>query len=300
MENYKKQEIEYEDAVAANYDDWYNQSLIENFYNKDFANYLKKYIKPKDRVLDLGCGPATLWPDLIKVKNISLIGVDISPKMVSIAKKKYPKGKFKTADIEKLPFKDKEFDIVICSSVLHHLKEPLLAFQEIKRVLSPQGLLIGREPQLNPFITRTDPWISGAVMALVNMVKRREKITDQTEPAIHEFHHAFEINKFVQELNNNFTVKDIKTKYPFSSLFAKTKKVLAAKIILKTDLLLENYAGNQFFFLAQKEAPDSGQILSYIQTYLKNQEKNSAKIPLAFVKRLIWLTAIFDLILPKK
>lgn len=301
MQDYKKAEIEFEDKIAKDYNHWYHNSPIAKFYDQDFVNYVKKNINNGDKVLDLGCAAASLWKFLTKIKGIELVGADVSPKMVNEAKKLFPQGKFVVSDSEKLPFNNEEFDIVICSSVLHHLPSPGQTFKEIRRVLKPYGKLIGREPQDDQFVKETDPWIAGAISSLMHLIMRKQRITDIKEPKIHEHHHAYKIKEFVvKDLSSFFVVKDIISKYPFSSLFNKIDKHFHGWIITKTDDFFEYYKGNQFFYLAIKDGYGKTEVLSYINIYLKKLEVTSKKPPLKFIKRLIWLTAIFDLILPKK
>ena len=300
MSNYKKAEIEYEEKIAKDYNRWYHSSPVAMAHDRDFVKFAKKEIRKGDKVLDLGCGPASLWPYLTRIKNVEFVGADVSPKMIIEAKKLYPKGKFMVADSENLPFQDEAFDIVICSSVLHHLPSPQKTFKEIRRVLKPYGKLIGREPQDDQFIKETNPWLAGAITSLMHLILRKEKAESSKEPEIHTFHGAYKLAGFIKkDLGQYFVVHDVKSKYPFSSLFIKIKKVFCGNLILKTDQLLDNYKGNQFFYLAIKDGYGKTEVLSYVNTYLKNLEKNK-KPPLKFIKRLIWLTAILDLILPRK
>lgn len=46
------------------------------------------------------------------------------------------------ADAYALPFADAEFDTVLCTEVLEHLKDPQLAAKEMRRVLKPGGKLL--------------------------------------------------------------------------------------------------------------------------------------------------------------
>ena len=92
-------------------------------------------------ILDCGCGTGR-FADIFVRCGATAIGVDISENMLSIAKRKVPGAKFIEGDVFSLPFKEKEFDIVVCSQVLTHLhkyKEPLL---EMKRVIKEDGTII--------------------------------------------------------------------------------------------------------------------------------------------------------------
>jgi len=60
--------------------------------------------------------------------------------------KKYVRGKpkvdFKLAQAEDLPFKDGELDLAVIFRVLHHLPDPMPAFNEINRVLKNDGYFL--------------------------------------------------------------------------------------------------------------------------------------------------------------
>lgn len=45
-------------------------------------------------------------------------------------------------DIHKMPFQNEQFDVVLCTEVFEHLKNPFKAAQEIKRVLKNNGKLV--------------------------------------------------------------------------------------------------------------------------------------------------------------
>jgi ubiquinone/menaquinone biosynthesis C-methylase UbiE len=99
-----------------------------------------KEIKDKS-VLDVGCGTGR-FVEFFSQRGGNVTGADTSENMLEKAKKKSPLATFVKADIFSLPFKDKTFDIVICSQVLTHLhsyKKPLL---EMKRVLKDDGIII--------------------------------------------------------------------------------------------------------------------------------------------------------------
>ena len=62
------------------------------------------------------------------------------------------KVEFKNADVRKLPFPDKYFDVVVCSFVLHNIrKEWRKALKEMIRVLKTSGKLVIAEIGYGPF-----------------------------------------------------------------------------------------------------------------------------------------------------
>lgn len=290
MEIYKKQEIEFEDKIADQYNSWYHQTYMERQIDSDFTNYLKKFIKKGDKVLDLGCGPASLWYRFIKIKSIDLIGVDISPNMIGVAKKLYPNNKFKVGDTENIPFKDKTFDVVICSSVLHHLPKTNDSFKEIGRVLKSGGILVGREPQTDLFIPETNLFIREMFSICRRISGRKSVYLTHEEPPIHKYHHAYKVRDFASELFKYFDLKQIESKYPFSYSFTKIDSVKFSKIILKIDDCLKYYKGNQFFYNALNKKSEGK---TEANIYLEKIVTQSEKIPWKFLFKLGGLTLIF-------
>lgn len=102
------------------------------------------YVRNDDKVLDVGCGNGRLL-ELLKDKTIDYTGIDVSEKLIGLAKKKYPKNNFIVADNLNLPFSDESFDKVFSVAVLHTIPSKELrrkALLELKRVLKPKGFLI--------------------------------------------------------------------------------------------------------------------------------------------------------------
>ena len=53
---------------------------------------------------------------------------------------------FRQGDAHSLPYSDESFDLVTCQTVLMHLRDPLTALQEMRRVLRIGGLILCAEP----------------------------------------------------------------------------------------------------------------------------------------------------------
>ena len=97
-----------------------------------------------EKILDLGCGNGRLL-EFLKDKKIDYIGVDFSEKLITAAKKKFPKARFQRADALNLPFPKNFFDKIYSIAVLHHIPSEEFRLQflkEAKRILKPEGLLI--------------------------------------------------------------------------------------------------------------------------------------------------------------
>ncbi|HEY0379950.1 MAG TPA: class I SAM-dependent methyltransferase [Pyrinomonadaceae bacterium] len=106
------------------------------------------HIQLGQRVLDLGCGTATLTV-LIKQTHphVEVFGLDGDAKVLEIARKKAVKAGVEITLQEglafQLPYTDKSFDRVFSSLMFHHLttENKRRALAEIFRVLQPNGEL---------------------------------------------------------------------------------------------------------------------------------------------------------------
>ncbi|MCO6358762.1 class I SAM-dependent methyltransferase [Roseivirga pacifica] len=99
------------------------------------------------KVLDAACGEG--YGSALLAQNADRVtGIDLSDKAIDHANEKY--GDYKTnfvrADVYSLPFPEGEFDLIVCFETIEHVNSPNRAIEELKRVLSPDGLLIISTP----------------------------------------------------------------------------------------------------------------------------------------------------------
>jgi ubiquinone/menaquinone biosynthesis C-methylase UbiE len=112
---------------------------------------LETRVPPGSKVLDVGCGAGQLVGKLIE-RGYDAWGIDISEAMVGCARKHFHPDRFRTADIEHLPFPDSTFDAVVCLGVMEYLNQDEAALHEIWRVLRPQGRAVITTPSITcPF-----------------------------------------------------------------------------------------------------------------------------------------------------
>lgn len=114
---------------------------------------LTREIRPEMHVLELGCGTGYFTKELVKTGG-KITAIDISPELVDIATQSVygPGVEFKLENAYEMGFPSLSFDIVLGSSVLHHL-EIDNALAECYRVLKPGGAMFFTEPNmLNPQI----------------------------------------------------------------------------------------------------------------------------------------------------
>src|ERR1700744_1483509 len=104
------------------------------------------------RVADLGCGSG-VFSDQLQQQGYDVVGLDISPKLIALAREKYPKVEFFEGDVEQLPFPDGSLDGILLSGLVHHLPDPVRCASEVFRVLKPGGSFVAFDPnRMNPFM----------------------------------------------------------------------------------------------------------------------------------------------------
>jgi SAM-dependent methyltransferase len=101
------------------------------------------------RLLDVGCGTGH---HLARYRRLgfAVVGVDGSAEMLALARVANPGVPLQRADLQKLPFPDAAFDVVLSIEVLRYLPDPAPALREMARVLRPGGVLVATAaPLLN-------------------------------------------------------------------------------------------------------------------------------------------------------
>ena len=87
------------------------------------------------RVLDVGCGIG----DMLRYRP-NTVGVDINPATVAWCRSQDLDARIMEPD--RLLFGDAEFQGVILDNVLEHLERPSALLRQIRRVLSPDGVVV--------------------------------------------------------------------------------------------------------------------------------------------------------------
>ncbi|WP_435921516.1 class I SAM-dependent methyltransferase [Paenibacillus sp. DYY-L-2] len=93
------------------------------------------------KVLDLGCGFGELAIDLIRRGAAQVTGVDISERMLSIAKK-HPQIDYFQSSMEDIEFQRHEFDLIVSSLAFHYIEDYGSLIGRVATWLKPNGFLI--------------------------------------------------------------------------------------------------------------------------------------------------------------
>jgi ubiquinone/menaquinone biosynthesis C-methylase UbiE len=117
----------------------------------EHAAFFTPFLRRGIRLLDCGCGPGTITTDLAKlVSPGQVVGIDLDPDQLCSAQQRARQQQidvsFAVASIYALPFSDGYFDAVFAHALFEHLREPVRALREMKRVLRSSGLVGIRSP----------------------------------------------------------------------------------------------------------------------------------------------------------
>lgn len=104
--------------------------------------------KPSLSILDFGCGTGDHVTYPLACLGHRVLGVDVHAASIQEASGKYrlPTLRFRRAEIDDLLKEDVRFDLIVCSEVLEHLREPQPFLEALGRLLHDRGALILTTP----------------------------------------------------------------------------------------------------------------------------------------------------------
>ncbi len=126
------------------------------------AAFLLPHLRAGMHVLDSGCGPGSITLGLAAaVTPGKVVGIDVQPSQVEQARaladqRSVTNVRFEVANVYDLPFPDGSFDAAFANSVLEHLREPVRALAELRRVLRPGGIAGIRDLDNGGFLIAPD------------------------------------------------------------------------------------------------------------------------------------------------
>lgn len=95
--------------------------------------------KPKEKILDLGCGKG-FYCDVLRQKGAIPVGIDPSVRDIAFAQIiQNPSIPFSVSGGENIPFENGEFDKVLSVCVLEHTNDDKKVLKEVHRVLKKGG-----------------------------------------------------------------------------------------------------------------------------------------------------------------
>ncbi len=135
-------------------------------------------IARRSRVLDLGCGPGAVTPELLRRSGGIVVALDVDLPVLRT-------GAFEGAhricgEASRLPLRTASLDLVLTQCTLLWVEDVPTAIGEVARVLCPGGALVALEPdyggmmEFPPHIATRDIWIAALTRAGANPMVGRQ------------------------------------------------------------------------------------------------------------------------------
>lgn len=121
--------------VASLYEDKFMDLDLYNSTYDIFCNLLET---KNPNILEIGCGPGNITKYIIsKRPDFQILGLDIAPNMIELAKKNNPTADFEIMDVRMIRNLKKKFNAIICGFTL-----PYLSKKDIKELFENCGNLL--------------------------------------------------------------------------------------------------------------------------------------------------------------
>ena len=165
------------ESYTPGYDEW-TQEWMRERTAQSHAFFFVPYLSRGNTLLDCGCGPGSITLDLAHfLRDGQVIGIDIEPNQIEAARAEQAQQgltnvSFEVADAYNLPFPDGSFDAVFAHALLMHLREPLVAMREMRRVLKPGGVVGISDPDFGTVLCApSSPLLDEVNLLLVKMLE---------------------------------------------------------------------------------------------------------------------------------
>ncbi len=121
------------DSISKVYD---NYKKKNSYYYDNLKNLLKSLIPKEAKVLEIGCGTGDILTSLLPKKGY---GMDISSKMIAIAKHKHKKSKNLRFSTE---YPREKYDYIFMTDVIEHLENPETVFKKISTLMHSKSIFV--------------------------------------------------------------------------------------------------------------------------------------------------------------
>lgn len=175
----------------------------DDWDNKRFRKYVLDRLEPNSQVLDFGAGRGAVQE--MDFQDVVAFVAGIDPDASVLQNPFLHEAKVLPASEGTIPYPASSFDVVFANNVLEHLEQPDTCFEEIHRVLRPNGLFIGKTPNKRHYIATIARLSPYPVHKLLNEIRGRRK--EDTFPTLYRCNTPERITSLA--VRNGFEVVDV-------------------------------------------------------------------------------------------
>lgn len=119
-------------------------------------------LRPGERVLDVACGTGVVARAAAAGVGTegAVTGVDLNPAMLEVAARVAPELEWRQGDMNRLPFGQGTFDVVLCQAAIFFSSDPTGALAEMARVTRHGGRVVVQAFSALPAQPAYGPWVA--------------------------------------------------------------------------------------------------------------------------------------------
>ena len=125
--------------------DMYQEKHMEmDFYHDTYDQFCGLVTKANAEIFEIACGPGNITKYLLtKRPDYQILGTDLAPNMVELAKVNNPTAKFEVMDSREIDQVKKKFDAIVCGFCLPYLSKEDVAklIRDSSNLLNSNGLI---------------------------------------------------------------------------------------------------------------------------------------------------------------
>lgn len=115
-----------------------------SLYHDSFDTFCEKIKNQGAKVLEIACGPGNITQYLLQKRpDFQLLGTDLAPKMLQLAKLNNPTAEFQLLNAKKICELGEKFDAIMCGFCLPYLskEETQILIEDASHILQERGFL---------------------------------------------------------------------------------------------------------------------------------------------------------------
>lgn len=136
----------------------YEEKFMDlDVFNESYDSFLNTLSDDQTKVLEIGCGPGNITRYFLKNRpDLEVLGIDIAPKMIELARKNNPGARFKVMDGREIGQLEPKFDGIVAGFCL-----PYFSSSEVEKLIADIKDLINNDGVIYLSFVDDDPKESG-------------------------------------------------------------------------------------------------------------------------------------------